>query len=226
MAGQKRTRGKCTYCQREMTRAGMGKHMADCPVRTHAIAEANNGDGKLQPLYHLQVQDAWGGDFWLHLEMNGEATLKQLDRYLRAIWLECCGHLSEFYLEREYGTKAAMTRKIEQALSPGSVVSHLRFRHVFKNHCQNAWGSARQAADAPPDCADGPQQPAGVYVHDVRKPATYICLQCLNEDEATGELCDVHVKKHPHHDYGDPLPLVNSPRSGMCGYEGPAEPPY
>ena len=26
--------------------------------------------------------------------------------------------------------------------------------------------------------------------------------------------------------YGDPISLVNSPRLGMCGYDGPAEPPY
>jgi hypothetical protein len=39
-------------------------------------------------------------------------------------------------------------------------------------------------------------------------------------------LCDEHVKNHPHDEYGDPLPLVNSPRLGMCGYDGPAEPPY
>jgi len=47
-------------------------------------------------LYHLQVQDAWGGDYWLHLEMRGNATLQDLDDYLRAIWLECCDHLSAF----------------------------------------------------------------------------------------------------------------------------------
>jgi len=28
--------------------------------------------------------------------MRGSATLTKLDDYLRAIWLECCGHLSKF----------------------------------------------------------------------------------------------------------------------------------
>ena len=27
---------------------------------------------------------------------------------------------------------------------------------------------------------------------------------------------------HPHDQYGEPIPLVNSPRLGMCGYDGPA----
>ena len=49
--------------------------------------------GRNQTLYHLQVQDAWDGNYWLHLEMRGSATLEDLDFYLREIWLECCGHL-------------------------------------------------------------------------------------------------------------------------------------
>lgn len=46
------------------------------------------------------------------------------------------------------------------------------------------------------------------------------------EHELSGFLCDHHAQDHPHDNYGDPMPLVNSPRVGMCGYEGPAEPPY
>jgi hypothetical protein len=45
-------------------------------------------------------------------------------------------------------------------------------------------------------------------------------------DGQPGTLCDAHAATHPHEDYGEPLALVNSPRSGMCGYEGPADPPY
>jgi len=46
------------------------------------------------------------------------------------------------------------------------------------------------------------------------------------EEDEWGVLCDEHAKTHPHHDYGDPIELVNSPRIGMCGYTGPADPPY
>lgn len=38
-------------------------------------------------------------------------------------------------------------------------------------------------------------------------------------------LCQQHAETHPHDD-GDPLSIVNWPRMGMCGYDGPAEPPY
>ncbi len=40
-------------------------------------------------------------------------------------------------------------------------------------------------------------------------------------------VCDKHADEDPHvDDYGDPLEIFNSPRSGMCGYDGPAQAPY
>ena len=38
------------------------------------------------------------------------------------------------------------------------------------------------------------------------------------------EFCDAHAEEHEHDDML--MALVNSPRTGMCGYDGPAEPPY
>lgn len=58
------------------------------------------------------------------------------------------------------------------------------------------------------------------------QPASWLCIECLYETEGPGTLCDEHAENHPHHNYGEPMPLLNSPRTGMCGYEGPAEPPY
>ena len=33
---------------------------------------------------------------WLELGVRCDTTLHELDRFLRAVWLECCGHLSHF----------------------------------------------------------------------------------------------------------------------------------
>ena len=56
--------------------------------------------------------------------------------------------------------------------------------------------------------------------------ALWFCMEFLYEEEESGTLCDEHAQGHPHADYGEPIPLVNSPRLGMCGYDGPAGPPY
>ncbi len=96
MARRQQTRGECVYCGRTMTRSGMAKHLQTCPQRGALQVTANQAKGREQTLYHLQVQDAWHGEYWLQLEMRGNASLEDLDTYLRAIWLECCGHLSAF----------------------------------------------------------------------------------------------------------------------------------
>ncbi len=50
--------------------------------------------------------------------------------------------------------------------------------------------------------------------------------ECLIEEDVWGTLCEKHAKTHPHDNYGEPIASVNSSRLGMCGYNGPAEPPY
>ena len=39
------------------------------------------------------------GPYWLHLEVQGDVRLTVLDAFLRAIWLECCGHMSQFCID-------------------------------------------------------------------------------------------------------------------------------
>jgi hypothetical protein len=206
-----------------MTRSGMAKHMVDCPQRQEAVAR---GTGVSQSVFHLQVQDAYYGNFWLQLEMNGQATLKELDKYLRAIWLECCGHLSEFSYGGWGSPKVGMSRKAEAIFQPGLELTHIydfgtssetliKVMGVRQGNPTTRHPIALMARNALPE----------EQCMECERPATYFCQECLDEDE-TGMLCDVHVKKHPHDDYGEPVPFVNSPRLGMCGYDGPAEPPY
>src|SRR3990172_8965481 len=63
--------------------------------------------------------------FWLDLEMRGSATLEKLDAYLRAIWLECCGHLSKFTVGGWGGFDIGKARKADSIFEPGLVLRHL-----------------------------------------------------------------------------------------------------
>jgi len=64
------------------------------------------------------------------MEVTAETTLATLDRFLRAIWLECCDHLSQFeignirYCEDpemyHWGTKHKdMNVRLDEVLRPG-----------------------------------------------------------------------------------------------------------
>lgn len=227
MARRKQTRGTCSYCGRVLARSGMLRHLEACPQREAAIAAANQGAGTTEKLYHLRIQDKWSGEFWLDLEMRGSATLQQLDAYLRAIWLECCGHLSEFSFGDWPCQEIPMERRADQVFRP-----NVEFIHVYdfgtssRTLVKAVNMRAGQALTPHPIALMTRNLPPEATCIECGQPAGWLCIQCLYEDDVVGALCDTHVDDHPHDDYGGPLPLLNSPRTRMCGYTGPDEPPY
>jgi hypothetical protein len=225
MARKQQSRGACGFCGKEMTRGGMLKHLAVCAARVQAIAEADDKRGATDSIYHFQVRDAWGGDYWLNLEMPGSAKLKDLDGYLRAIWLECCGHMSSFaYIK--WTKDIPMTTRIDRAFDVGTELTHIY-----------DFGTSSETLVKAVDVRQGkPLTARPVYLMvrntmpvvectECDQTAQWLCMECVIETEESGLLCEKHFKKHPHKNYG-PLPVVNSPRMGMCGYDGPAKPPY
>jgi hypothetical protein len=227
MAEKERSRGACAYCGREFTRGGMARHLGACEKRKEAVAAADGGKGATGTQLHLQVRDSWSGDYWLSLEVDGAATLKHLDDYLRAIWLECCGHLSRFS-SGGWRSQIGMTRKVGAVFRPGVELTHVydfgdstvTLVKAVDERAGKRTGKhaiALMARNAAPTIA----------CQECGAPATRLCTGCRYEDDEPGTLCDAHAESHPHEDdYGEPMPLVNSPRTGMCGYAGPAEPPY
>ncbi len=226
MARRVQSKGDCVYCKRPLSRGGLAKHLHTCSARQQAITQAK-GKGT-QTLYHLQVQDAYGGNFWLHLEMNGNATIETLDDYLRQIWLECCGHLSHFAIGNAWGDRElAMSRKVHQVLQPGVELVHVYdYGTTSETRLKVVDVRQGQSLTKHPVTLMARNHPPSAFCMECDQTAGWLCTECLYEDEDTGFLCDAHVEEHPHDDYGEPVPLANSPRMGMCGYTGPAETPY
>lgn len=227
MAGRKQSRGTCIFCEKEATKGAMTKHLQVCPRRLELVELAQKDKGEDEALLHLRVQDAYFTDFWLDIEMRGLATLKKLDEYLRAIWLECCGHLSEFSTGGWGTGKVGMSQSASKAFLASPQLTHIydfgtssetivTLVETRKGKPLNKHPITLMARNLIPE----------VVCQSCEKPATHLCIECQYEDEKPGFLCAEHVKKHPHKNYGKPLKLVNSPRLGMCGYNGPAKPPY
>lgn len=205
----------------------MTKHLTTCPERLAVIAQAEQGKAQPETLYHLRVQDAYAKDFWLDLEIRGSKTLKTLDDYLRSIWLECCGHMSSFYIGRGFEDAVGKTRKIEAIFATASELNHI---YDFGTSSETLIKAVSVRTGKPTTkhaiaLLARNKMPEAECI-ECGKPATHLCEECMIEDEVWGTLCSQHAKTHPHDNYGEPIPLVNSPRLGMCGYDGSAEPPY
>ena len=227
MAETERSRGACAYCGRELTRGGMTKHLRACEARLQAIAAADAGPGPVGTHIHLQVLPARSREYWLNLEVDGSATLKQVDGYLRAIWLECCGHLSQFSAGGWGGSTIGMARKVDQVFRPGVELTHVYdFGTSSVTLLKTVEAREGRRTGKRPIALMARNAPPAYTCQECGAPATRLCQECVYEDDRPGTLCEAHAEAHPHEDYGDPLALVNSPRMGLCGYEGPADPPY
>jgi len=161
--------------------------------------------------------------------MRGSAPLEKLDAYLRSIWLECCGHLSQFTVGGWGGHEVSKARKADDIFSKEAALLHLYDFGTTSETEIHVVGLRKGKVTT--------KHPIALMARNIMpertckecgEPATHLCMECLIEGDQDGEwyLCKEHAEEHPHTNYGEPVALVNSPRLGMCGYEGPAEPPY
>lgn len=229
MSRTPQSRGTCQYCGEETAKSGMSRHLAKCAKRIQVIQSADAGKGTEETLWHLRVQDAYAKDFWLDLEMRGSTTLEKLDAYLRAIWLECCGHLSKFTVGGWQGYDIGKARAADNVFAKEIELLHLYDFGTTSETVIKVVGSRQgKAATKHPIALMARNNMPDNVCQKCDKPAAYFCMECLIEGDMDTNpyLCEEHARDHPHTDYGEPIDLVNSPRSGMCGYEGPAVPPY
>jgi len=241
----------------------MSRHLKSCLSK-------NPPKGKPKPGYMVTVTGAHAPAYWMHMAIRADATFEDLDCFLRDIWLECCGHISQFSigewdlvshgptgdpdegvdwqgpseqdmlitaLER-LGVPKSQIESGLAALPPPRRETHmgvpvadllkpkLNFRHEYDFGSTTAlklrvvceiemafgrYGIVLLARNEPPE----------IPCEDCGKLATRVCCECLWDGR--GWVC---AKCAPNHECGDEmlLPVVNSPRVGVCGFTGGYDP--
>ncbi len=175
--------------------------------------------------------------------MPAAGKLQALDGFLRDIWLECCGHLSAFKIE---GPKRSPLRALADLRSMMASGSHEWsdpdeidmstpvgdvFQEGVKVGYEYDFGSTTALTlklvgerEGPVKKADEvtllarndpPNIPCGACG---KAPATIIDME--NAYDESGWLCDACAEKEDLLDSDMTLPVVNSPRTGVCGYTG------
>ena len=97
------SKGICSFCKGEFEKGKMTQHLKFCKERKAVIIAEETGKSrkpKKSKLFHILVEGRELPMYWMHLEMPASLSLLDLDGFLRDIWLECCGHLSEFKINK------------------------------------------------------------------------------------------------------------------------------
>lgn len=198
------TKGRCYLCGAELGKTAMKNHI----LKDHNMEESG------QDCMLLKIEGAQNKNYWLFVDIPLSSTLSTLDRFLRNIWLECCGHLSEFSEGGHY--MVGKSKKIA-SFQPGDKLLH---EYDFGDTTETFITMVCRTVRKPQKTAvrllarnNEPEYPCAVC----GKKADYICTECM-WDDVNPFLCEDCAEKHEHENML--LPVTNSPRMGQCGYTG------
>jgi hypothetical protein len=223
-----KSEGKCIFCEKTFAKAGINRHL-----KTHLTQIVKTGKPGLSYYLKIEQDPKWGvAPYFLYLWVSSDMTLDQLDEFLRNIWLDCCGHMSSFNEKKkpmgfewnidddEYGIK--MSKKAKKLFKEGMVLDYEYDFGSSTNLCVTVVEELLTMAEKP------------ITLLSRNEPLAILCDTCKTEPAV--ELCAIHnwgedylfckkcAKKHAKKcdDFADysAMPVVNSPRMGICGYEG------
>ncbi len=237
---RQQSQGTCYLCKGTFSKGSMTRHLARCLPKHDDAATLPPDKKKTGKLFHIVVEGKYDPHYWLHLEMPATTRLKYLDQLLRNIWLECCGHLSAFRIEGrkraapisladlmaagrnfwEDPTEVDMEEKVGDLFRPGLKLSYDYDFGSTTRLSIKVVGEREGEVVKPNDVHvlarnDPPYIPCGRF-H--KSPAPLIDME--SSYDQSGWLCDRCAKETDLADSDMTLPVVNSPRTGVCGYTG------
>ncbi len=220
------SKGRCHLCGGTFSKSAMTKHLNSCRQEEQDSEKSSSSRGSRKTeIFHLMVEARYSSDYWMHLEVPVDATLEDLDNFLRDIWLECCGHLSAFEIEgttysvepMEDFDDESMDAALNDVLSPGM---KFNYEYDFGSTTYLVLKVISQEQKLIKDksiAVLARNEPPFYPCESCGKIATQLCTECICSDE--GCLCDECAAEHKC-DEEMLLPVVNSPRVGVCGYTG------
>jgi len=217
-----KSKGICEYCNKTFSAQAISKHLLSCAERKNILLNEENQNSE-DKVFLIRASS---GPFFLYFEAGASLTLEDIDSFLRDTWLECCGHLSSFKIDRtcydsdgdiemfDGSENKTMNVQLKKVLKPGLTFSH-EYDFGSTTYLNLKVISERQGLLKDIEIIAQNNMPD--FRCECGEPAEEICTQCI--DEGKGLLCEKCAEEH---ECGEDmlLPLVNSPRTGVCGYTG------
>ncbi|MCL2244824.1 MAG: hypothetical protein FWC03_10230 [Treponema sp.] len=197
--------GDCYLCGKNLSKTAMKNH----------ILKSHNEEKDGKECYLLKIEGVADDNYWLYIDVPLDKSLSTVDSFLRKIWLECCGHLSEFNT-KAYG-KISSGKKLEN-FNAGEEFIHIYDFGTTTESTITVMGNIKRkpqkdivrllARNTPPvftcaKCGKEADLVCGICLYESDNP--FYCMKCSEEHKCGSDMF---------------LPVTNSPRMGECGYTG------
>ncbi len=220
--------GKCFFCNAEFAKAEITKHL-----NAHLAKEISNPNRGLS--FHIRIEDDphYVGLYFLNLWVDGNALMNDIDDFLRAIWLECCGHMSSFSNQKR--KKVLTMLDEEELITNDDEIMESKTKDILvkgmKLKYEYDFGSTTTLLLTVSEQIQA-EVPGGIILLSRNEPLEIMCEVCKSEPAAVlcttcyepNTFCKKCAKKHAKtcEDFAEysAMPVVNSPRMGVCAYEG------
>jgi len=209
-------KAKCYYCNKELTEKTIKRHMKNCSEIEKRIDEKRTTDGKLRNQFIIAIKPKEGGnEYCIYLSIDGTLGLIHIDQFIRDIWVECCGHLSGFGIRGRFYQDHSLNNKIEDILNLDD-----KFEYEYD------FGSTTNLI---------------LEVIDIRLvPISFSQIEIIARNHEIKHECEICGAEAKHYSYDkeewecekcidedddmiSEFDYCNSPRDGVCAYEGNKE---
>lgn len=222
--------GTCAICKEKETAKKMRAH-----ILGHLEGKAGKGAGL------VRVTNRGTVVYWMYVRVGRKASLDDLDTLIRDTWVECCQHVSAFTSgtvtydstgpDEAYAGDRKSKSMSANALRVISREGSLGYEYDFGTPTSLA---VKMVCSCPSDGLGEDDVEVVARNADIQHDcgacgakgkATEICTSCMWMDKEC-LLCKKCAEKHEHGEGQEAvdetsfLPVVNSPRMGMCGYTG------
>jgi hypothetical protein len=205
-------KGKCYYCNKELTERTIKRHMKSCNVMKNSIEEKMPPKGRKRKQFIIAIKPNGTSEYCIYLSIDGSLGLVHIDQFIKDVWVECCGHLSRFIIQRESYQDDDMNTKISDVLS---ISEKFEYEYDF--------GSTTYLSLEVADIIDVPKDFTQMEIIARNDEIEYKCKRCgerskyFNYEECEW-LCENCVNEDS--ELIRELNYCNSPRDGVCNYQG------
>ena len=209
-------KAKCYYCNKELTEMTIKRHMKNCSEIKKRIEEQNVTDKKLRDQFIIAIKPKYdGNEYCIYLSIDGTLKLSHIDKFIRDIWVECCGHFSGFKIRGKFYQDNSMNTRLNDILN---LEDKFEYEYDF--------GSTTHLILEVVDIKQVPSSFSQIEIIARNNEIKHDCEICgeeakyFNYEKGEWE-CENCIDED--NDMISEFDYCNSPRDSVCGYDGHKE---